>query len=108
MKRNKRYLSLKFILKKKKKRFLILSNQLISHQNSTLIASFAEYCKTLKYKEALALNCLLSISLQLTEAAVCRYSSKQMFCKTSQCSQETPVLESIFYKVADMKTCNFI
>ena len=37
-----------------------------------------------------------------------RFSVKKLFLKSSQYPQETPVLESLFKNVADLKACNFI
>ena len=37
-----------------------------------------------------------------------RFSVKKLFLKSSQCPQETPVLESLFKNVADLKAWNFI
>ena len=45
---------------------------------------------------------------KLSEAAVHRSSSKLVFLKISQYLQETPVLESLFYKAAGLKVCIFI
>ena len=42
------------------------------------------------------------------EAVIRSRSSKQMFLKISQVSQETPVLESLFNKVAGLNACNFV
>ena len=43
-----------------------------------------------------------------TEAAVHRYSSKQVFLKICNIHRETPVLESFFNKVASLKACSII
>ena len=43
-----------------------------------------------------------------TEATFCRCSSKYVFLKLSQYSQETPVLESLFNKVAGLLTYNLL
>ena len=42
------------------------------------------------------------------EAAVCGCSSIKVFLKISQYSQETPMLKSLFNKVAGHQVCNFI
>ena len=44
----------------------------------------------------------------MSKADVRRCSSKLVFFKISQYLQETPVLESLANKVADLKACNFI
>ena len=41
-----------------------------------------------------------------SEAVACRCSSKQVFLKISQISQETQVLESLSHKVADLKVAD--
>ena len=46
--------------------------------------------------------------LKISEAAVRRCSSKQVFLKISQCLQKTPVFESLFNKAGALKACIFI
>ena len=48
------------------------------------------------------------VQVKLSEAAVRRCSSKQVFLKISQCSQKTPVFESLFNKAGALKACIFI
>ena len=48
------------------------------------------------------------VQVKLSEAAVCRCSSKQVFLKISQCSQKTHVFESLFNKAGTLKACIFI
>ena len=48
------------------------------------------------------------VQVKISEAAVGRYSSKQVFLKIYQCSQETPVFESLFNKAGALKACIFI
>ena len=48
------------------------------------------------------------VQVKISEAAVCRCSSKQVFLKFSQCSQKTPVFESLFNKAGALKACIFI
>ena len=49
-----------------------------------------------------------NVQMSLSEAAVCRCSSKQVFLKISQCSQKISVFESLFNKAGTLKTCVFI
>ena len=49
-----------------------------------------------------------NVQVNLSEAAVCRCSSKQVFLKISQCSQKISVFESLFNKAGTLKTCVFI
>ena len=46
--------------------------------------------------------------MKISEAAVRRRSSKKMLLKISQCSQKTPVFESLFNKAGALKACIFI
>ena len=46
--------------------------------------------------------------VKLSEAAVRRCSLIQMFLKISQCSQKTPVSESLSNKAGSLKACIFI
>ena len=48
------------------------------------------------------------VQVKISEAAVRRCSSKQVFLKISQCSQKTPVFESLFNKAGALKACIFI
>ena len=46
--------------------------------------------------------------MKISEAAVHRCSSKWVFLKISQCSQKTPVFESLFNKTGALKDCIFV
>ena len=63
-------------------------------------------------KRLLHFQCYLfmqeKVQVKLSEAAVRRCSSKQVFLKISQCSQKTPVFESLFNKAGALKACIFI
>ena len=48
------------------------------------------------------------VQVKLSEAVVRRCSSKQVLLKISQCSQKTPVFESLFNKAGALKACIFI
>ena len=48
------------------------------------------------------------VQVKISEAAVHRCSSKQVFLKISQCSQKTPVFESLFNKAGALKAYIFI
>ena len=49
-----------------------------------------------------------NVQVNLSEAAVCRCSSKQVFLKISQYSQKISVFESLFNKAGTLITCVFI
>ena len=49
-----------------------------------------------------------NVQVNLSEAAVCRCSSKQVFLKISQYSQKISVFEPLFNKAGTLKTCVFI
>ena len=46
--------------------------------------------------------------MKLSEEAVCRCTSEQVFLKISQCLQKTPVFQSFFNKAEGLKVCIFI
>ena len=48
------------------------------------------------------------VQVEISEAAVRRCSSKQLFLKISQCSQKAPVFESFYNKAGALKACIFI
>ena len=48
------------------------------------------------------------VQVEISEAAVRRCSSKQLFLKISQCSQKAPVSESFYNKAGALKACIFI
>ena len=63
-------------------------------------------------KRLLHFQCYLfmqeKVQVKLSEAAVRRCTSKQVFLKISQCSRKTPVFESLFNKAEGLKPCIFI
>ena len=63
------------------------------------LLSSCEYCKVFK-------NGLFYRTPP--EAVVCRYSSKQVFLKVSQTSQESTCVGVSFIKTCRLKACNFI
>ena len=80
----------------------------------TIIAKLYLYCLSLTSNYQLTKNqglekLHLLLLLLLSEAVIRRCSSKQLVLKLLLYSQEnTPVLESLFNKVASLKACNFI
>ena len=48
------------------------------------------------------------VQVKISEAAVCRRSSKQLFLKISQCPQKAPAFESFYNKPEALKACIFI
>ena len=67
-----------------------------------------EYFKISKFHTWNSYYWAIHISMKMSKADVRRCSSKLVFLKISQYLQETPVLESLANKVADLKACNFI
>ena len=51
---------------------------------------------------------MCGLKLGIPEAVFRRCSSKQVFLNILQIHRKAPVSESLFNKVKDLKTCNFI
>ena len=63
------------------------------------LLSSCEYCKVFKNR---------LFYRTPSEAVICRYSSKQLFLKVLQTSQESTCVRVSFKKTCTLKACNFI